>query len=108
MYFTEKNKKCQGKEYVPYLSPSSRSGEPEPSSVGRDTDHGATGHEVTHGMRPPGIVIVLVDQVLPGDQLEEEDARADERSDDGPAADKEVAGVVAYHVIQSQPESPER
>ena len=93
-------------EHTPYLSPSSRSGEPEPGRVGRDADHGAARHEVAHSVRPPGIVIVLVHQVLPGDELEEEDAGADEGRDDGPAADEEVAGVVADHVIQSQSEPP--
>ena len=39
--------------------------------------------------------------------LEEEDASADSRSDNGPAAHKEVAGVVANHVVEGQSEPPE-
>ena len=52
----------------------------------------------------PGVVVVLVDQVLPGDQLEHEHPGADERGDDGPAADEEVARVVSNHVVQGQAE----
>ena len=48
----------------------------------------------------------LVHEVLPGDELEDEDSRADERGDDSPAAHEEVAGVVADHVVQRQPEPP--
>ena len=67
-------------------------------------------------------MVVLVDEVLPGDELrepgwcesywldwahlEEEDASADSRSDEGPAAHKEVAGVVANHVVEGQSEPP--
>ena len=89
------------------LSPSSRRGDPEPDGVDRDAEHGAAGHEVSDSVGPPGVVVVLVDQVLPGDQLEEEDASADGRGDDGPAAHKEVAGVVANHVVEGQSEPPE-
>ena len=39
-------------------------------------------------------------------QLEDEDSRADERSNDCPATDEEVAWVITNHVIQSQSESP--
>ena len=56
-------------------------------------------------MSPPGVVVVLVDQVLPGHQLEEEDAGADEGRDYSPAADEEVARIVANHVVESQAES---
>ena len=73
-------------------------------------------------MSPPGVVVVLVHQVLPGHQLqstlllltledaiasdlEEEDASADSRSDDGPTTDEEVAGVVSNHVVQGKSES---
>ena len=58
-------------------------------------------------MGPPGVVVVLVDQVLPGDQLEEEDPGADEGGDDCPASNKEVAGVVANHVAHCNTESSE-
>ena len=53
------------------LSPSSRRGDPEPDGVGRDAEHGAAGHEVTNSVSPPGVVVVLVDEVLPGDELRE-------------------------------------
>ena len=56
-------------------------------------------------MGPPGVVVVLVDQVLPGDQLEEEDPGADQGGYDGPAGHKEVAGVVSNHVAHSNTES---
>ena len=52
------------------LSPSSRRGDPEPDGVGRDAEHGAAGHEVANSVSPPWVVVVLVDQVLPGDQLQ--------------------------------------
>ena len=67
-------------------------------------------------------MVVLVHQVLPGHQLkqnspytqeeeeeanlEEENSSADCRSDDSPAANKEVAGIVSNHVVQSQAEPP--
>ena len=54
-----------------HLSPSARSGEPEPGGVCGDAGHGGGGHEVAHGVRPPGVVVVLVDEVLPGDELRE-------------------------------------
>jgi len=91
---------------IHFLSPSSRRGDPQPDGVGRDTNHGAAGHEVSNSVSPPGVVVVLVDEVLPGDELEEEDASADSRSDEGPAAHKEVAGVVANHVVEGQSEPP--
>ena len=56
-------------------------------------------------MGPPGVVVVLVDQVLPGDQLEEEHPGADEGGDDRPAGNKEVAGVVSDHVAHGHTES---
>ena len=56
-------------------------------------------------MCPPGVVVVLVDQVLPGDQLEEEDPGANQGGYDGPAGHKEVAGVVSNHVAHSNTES---
>ena len=52
------------------LSPSSRRGDPEPDGVGRDAEHGAAGHEVANSVSPPWVVVVLVHQVLPGDQLQ--------------------------------------
>ena len=58
-------------------------------------------------MCPPGVVVVLVHQVLPGHQLEEEHAGADQGRDHGPARHKEVARVVADHVIQGQAEAPD-
>ena len=104
------------------LSPCSGRGDPEPDGVARDAEHGAGRHHVSHGVSPPGVFVVLVDQVLPGQQLqstrlgyksrtplahlEEEDARTDSRSDDRPAAHKEVAGVVANHVVEGQSEPP--
>ena len=105
-----------------YLSPSARGGDPQPDGVAGDAEHGAASHEVSDSMSPPGVVVVLVHQVLPGHQLqstlllltledaiasdlEEEDASADSRSDDGPAADEEVAGVVSNHVVQGKSES---
>jgi len=91
---------------VHLLSPGAWRGPPEPARVCRDTDHGAAGHEVAHRVSPPRVVVVLVHEVLPGDELEDEDARADERCDDSPAAHEEVAGVVADHVVQRQPEPP--
>ena len=87
-----------------HLSPSARGGEPEPGGVCGDAGHGGGGHEVAHGVRPPGVVVVLVHQVLPGHQLEEEHAGADERRDHRPARHKEVAGVVADHVVERQAE----
>ena len=48
----------------------------------------------------------LVHQVLPGHQLEEEHAGADQRRDHRPAGHEEVARVVANHVVQSQTETP--
>ena len=57
-------------------------------------------------MGPPGVVVVLVDQVLPGDQLEEEDPGADEGGDDCPAGNKEVARVVANHVAHGNSPTP--
>ena len=89
-----------------HLSPGSGSGEPEPGRVDGDAGHGGGGHEVAHGVRPPGVVVLLVHQVLPGHQLEEEHARADEGRDDRPARNEEVARVVADHVIQGQSETP--
>lgn len=59
---------------VHFLSPGSGGGEPEPGRVNGDAGHGGGGHEVAHGMCPPGVVVVLVHQVLPGHQLEEEHA----------------------------------
>ena len=68
-------------------------------------------------------MVVLVHQIFPGHQLkqnshysqeeeeeeanlEEENSSADCRSDDSPAANKEVAGIVSNHVVQSQAEPP--
>lgn len=90
-----------------HLSPGARGGEPQPGCVDGDAGHGGDGHEVAHGVRPPGVVVVLVHQVLPGHQLEEEHAGADQRRDDGPARHEEVARVVADHVIQGQTEAPD-
>ena len=53
------------------LSPSSRRGDPEPDGVDRDAEHGAGGHEVANSVSPPGVVVLLVDQVLPGDELQQ-------------------------------------
>ena len=89
-----------------HLSPGSWGGEPKPGGVDGDAGHGGRGHEVAHGVRPPGVVVLLVHQVLPGHQLEEEHARADEGRDDRPARNEEVARVVADHVIQGQSETP--
>ncbi len=51
-----------------------RRGEPEPGGVGRNADHGAAGHEVADGVGPPGVVVPLVHQVLPGHQLQQQHA----------------------------------
>lgn len=91
---------------VHFLSPGSRGGEPEPGGVDGDTGHRGGGHEVAHEVSPPGVVVVLVHKVLPGHQLEEEHARADQRRDHRPAGHEEVARVVANHVVQSQTETP--
>ena len=53
-----------------YLLRGAGCGEPEPGSVGGDADHGAAGHEVADSVGPPGIVVALVHQVLPGNQLQ--------------------------------------
>ena len=52
------------------LSPCSRRGDPQPDGVARDAEHGAGRHHVAHSVSPPGILVVLVDQVLPGQQLQ--------------------------------------
>jgi len=52
-----------------YLLRGAGRGEPEPGGVGGDADHGAAGHEVSDGVGPPGVVVPLVHQVLPGHQL---------------------------------------
>lgn len=92
--------------HTTHLSPGSGGGEPEPGRVNGDAGHGGGGHEVAHGMCPPGVVVVLVHQVLPGHQLKEEHAWADERRDHRPASNEEVARVVADHVIEGQSETP--
>lgn len=79
---------------------------PEPDGVDRDADHGGARHDVAESVRPPWVVITLVDDVLPSEQLEEEDASTDGGGDDGPAGDEEVAGVVADHVVHRQAEPP--
>jgi len=96
---------CGADDGIHFLSPSARGGDPQPDGVAGDAEHRAARHEVSDSMSPPGVVVVLVHQVLPGHQLEEEDASADSRSDDGPAADEEVAGVVSNHVVQGKSES---
>merc|ERR1719210_2478685 len=100
---------CGADDGIHFLSPSSLRVEPQPSSVRRNTNHGGSRHEVSKGVGPPGVVVVLVDQVLPGDQLEEEDPGADEGGDACPAGNKEVAGVVANHVAHcnTEPSSSE-
>ena len=51
-------------------------------------------------------MVVLVDQVFPSSQLEEEDPGTDERGDDRPAANEEVAWVVANHVAHGNSPTP--
>ena len=51
-------------------------------------------------------MVVLVDQVFPSSQLEEEDPGTDERGDDRPAANEEVARVVANHVAHGNSPTP--
>jgi len=96
---------CGADDGIHFLSPSSLRVEPQPSSICRNANHGRSRHEVSKGVGPPGVVVVLVDQVLPGDQLEEEDPGADEGGDDCPASDEEVARVVANHVAHCNTES---
>lgn len=98
--------KSRTHDCVHFLSPGAGGGEPQPGGVDGDAGHGGDGHEVAHGVRPPGVVVVLVHQVLPGHQLEEEHAGADQGRDHSPARHKEVARVVADHVIQGQAEAP--
>ena len=52
------------------LSPCSRRCDPEPDGVARDAKHGAARHHVANNVRPPGVVVLLVDQVLPGHELQ--------------------------------------
>lgn len=89
---------------VHFLSPSAGGGNPQIDGIHRDANHGRACHEVADCMSPPGVFIALVDHVLPCKELEEEDTRTDGRSDDGPAPDEEVAGVVANHVMHCKSE----
>jgi len=98
--------KCRGNKLLHFLSPGALGGRPEPDGVRGDADHGGAGHDVAKGVRPPWVVVSLVHNVLPCEQLEEKDASTDGGSDDGPAGDEEVARVVANHVVHCYPEPP--
>jgi len=93
---------------IHFLSPSAWSGHPQPDGIAGDAEHGAGCHEVSDSVGPPGVVVVLVHQVLPGHQLEEENASANSRSDNSPASNKEVAGIVANHVTDALSKSPKK
>jgi len=93
-------------DLVDFLLSGALSVHPEPDCVDGNTDHRRARHDVAERMSPPWIMVALVDDVLPSEQLEEEDAGTDERGDDRPASDEEVTWVVADHVVHRESEPP--